>query len=456
MDAKLKLSAARAAVLVEMPYYADILYGVEYVEAPGLGTLGVTYKGHILYDREVIEAWSVPQIAAVLRHECGHLLRDHKSRCELACADEKLWNIAGDAEINDDEVKAKSPLPGEPVLPSKLGMPDGLTAEEYYGKLRDQQGQQDKAQGESADGAPGEGEAGEGEGQGDPQDGPAEGEGKGTGGKGQAAGEQKAGTGSGAGQPGDKPGAGEGWCGSAAGRALPGEDALTGGRTEVELEEIRVNVAEAMVTHASSGRGTVPGGWLRWAEKQIAPPKIPWQQKLARALRASVATKAGAVDYRWNKPSRRQAGVGFEFGSPILPALRAPIPRVVVLGDTSGSMGTAEMEVVVREGGGVIKAVGAEVEFGAVDTKLHTFKKVRDAREMAGLLVGGGGTDFRQAFEEVLKPRREGRPDVIVFVTDGQASIPEHAPVGVQVIWVLCGGCRTHSMPWGECVEVED
>ena len=32
----------------------------------------------------------------------------------------------------------------------------------------------------------------------------------------------------------------------------------------------------------TKGRGTVPAGFLAWAEAEIAPPKIDWRTKLAK------------------------------------------------------------------------------------------------------------------------------------------------------------------------------
>ena len=72
----------------------------------------------------------------MLIHEVSHLLRDHESRRKSAAAtDERLWNTAGDCEINDDLAAEGLPLPGDPPQPAKFGLDTGASAEVYYHRL---------------------------------------------------------------------------------------------------------------------------------------------------------------------------------------------------------------------------------------------------------------------------------------------------------------------------------
>ena len=75
--------------------------------------------------------WSVAQTADVLYHEILHLLRNHADRGRIT-HDPRRWNLAADAEINDDLVGEKIRMPGTPVLPAQFGKPNNLTAEEYF------------------------------------------------------------------------------------------------------------------------------------------------------------------------------------------------------------------------------------------------------------------------------------------------------------------------------------
>jgi predicted metal-dependent peptidase len=430
MNSNEKLAAGRLLLVRKAPWFAAAAMGLIPKEAPGLGTFGVSADWMLYWDPQMADRWAVSEIAAVLWHEVGHVLRDHASRRKLMAAEARLWNVAADCEINDDPLPAGLSFPVFPCpdkvckhkpgahehcTPGKFALLDGDLAEGYYAQLRQQQEEQEKQ--EKQEGGGDEDQEGEGEGQGG-----QEGEGKG------------------------KPQVGAGWCGGGAGRELPGEEeGQGGGRSEADGKRIARQVAEAIRDEASHGRGTVPGGWARWAAEMVKPARVPWQQLLARAVRASLVYVAGAVDYTYRRPSRRQGSIGYGPGSYLAPSLHAPKPRVAVGVDTSGSMGAAELERAIAEVNGILRAAGTAVDFLACDASVHENKIVRSWQEAAAALKGGGGTDFRPIFDAVGKLRPT--PDVFVFVTDGQGPAPNVAPE-FGVIWLLVGG--SHAVPYNE------
>lgn len=445
-----KLAAARLAACERMPYFRAALLSLIPRESPGLGTFGVTAKHVLLWDPEVVKRWKVPEIAAVLVHEIGHVLRDHNRRARAlgimvdSAWRARLFNLAGDCEINDDIAVSGMSLPDNPIYPSTIGMADGGLAETYYNELLKRQpppSPQDVNDALSGEGSGDEDGDGQGDGQEDAKT-PGTGKGKG---KGKP-------------QPGTSPG--PGWCGSGAGRALPDEpsDTQEPGRTEVDVQRIRAETARSINDHAAKGRGNVPGGWVRWAADTLKPAKVPWRQKLARACRGYLAQLAGAQDYRYAKPARRQAGLGSGQGKPIFPIMRSPVPRVVVAVDTSGSMSEKDLEVCLQEANGVLSAVGTHVDFMSCDAAVNGRSRVRRWQDMAKLLKGGGGTDFRPVFEAVA--RGADRPDVVVFCTDGDGPAPAAPPRGVHVIWLLVGSSRRHPRfsgghEFGEFIEID-
>jgi predicted metal-dependent peptidase len=420
-----KLSAARLMAREKMPYFTAALVSLAPMESPGLGTVGVTKGGVLLYDPAALDKWTVPQLATVLLHEVGHLIRDHHARCEACGADPSRWNIASDAELNDD-LKAggfEFPTDPNPVLPSQLKMADGLTAEAYY--------------------------------HGPWQSPPAPGGGAGAVGQGGRGAPPSPGAGKAPSAP-QAPGAGAGWCGSGGGRPLPGEPAedAPANRTPAELASMRREVAAAVREEAQKGRGNVPAGWQRWADAALKPAKVRWQDKLARAARRAVAYRPGAEDYRYDRPSRRQASYGYGPGSPILPRTVRPVPHVAVVVDTSGSMGTDELTAALRESRGILTATGAKVEFCACDASVHALKPVERWEELPKLLLGGGGTDFRPAFKAVERAR--SKPEVLIFITDGDGPAPATMPHGIKVIWLLVGAHRVKPATWGEIIELDN
>lgn len=404
-----------------MPYFRTAVFAMIPRPAPGLGTFCVTRTGVMLWDPDLSRQWTVEECAGVIVHEAMHLMRDHAGRRERMGADPSGFNCAGDLEINDDLQAAGLELPGDGLFPDKLGLEEGLTAEEYYHLVMRKAAQ-----------------AGAGGGKG----GDRNGEGGDGGRVAEALGIVD-------------PTVGSGRCGGCAGNPLDEEADVPDGtpqRSEAELQRVRRQTAEAVRQEAARGRGTVPGGLERWAGEYLSPPRVSWRQQLQRACRGAIAYRPGAVDLRYNWPSRRQGGIGYGVGKPVLPALRAPVPRVSVAVDTSGSMGEDELREAVGECNGILKAVGAQIDFIACDARVNAEGKVGVWQQLVSLLKGGGGTDFRPIFEALS--RKRPRPDVVVVCTDGMGPAPAEPPP-YRVIWLLVGPCRRSPCDWGEQIELE-
>jgi predicted metal-dependent peptidase len=495
-----KLAAARLLAIQKWPWmrvaiFSMIPHPVEDKDE-SFNTFGITKDAVLIASIPAIKRWSIKEIATILVHEACHLLRNHADRREAIDPILEVWGWAVDAEINDDLRAAKWEFPEHPVFPEQFKLEEGLTAEEYYGALRN--GFEEKtcpkcgkkyllATPESVEKAKnkkkqkGKGQQNKsGAGQNHKK-----GKGKQRGQGNDSAGQQGQGNDSSqndsenemcpaCGGHGtevvftDKPNAAGGWCGSGAGVPLPNEEEIkprgVNGRTPVEQQIMRRQVAEAIKREASKGRGTVPGDWDRWADRQLSPPKVNWRTKLARACRQTVARRVGAVDMGYHKPSRRQGGLGFGLGNAVLPAYFAPIPKIAILVDTSGSMGDDELTEAVNESVGVMKAIGADVQFAALDSTVQTFKTVRYPQQLTTLLKGGGGTDFRVGFAQIEKLSLNNRPKIIVFITDGQGPAPTHAPRNIDTIWVLVGAHQRipydegtgKDITWGEKISIDD
>jgi predicted metal-dependent peptidase len=487
------LAAARMRCLRDRPYLAAALFSLTPVERPRLGTLAVDKHYRLYYDPEKLAEWAGDRLAGVLYHEVCHLLRNHPGRAEALAADAFRWNVAADAEINDDLANERVPLPDGCVYPSTIGQPEGRLAEEYYnavapppcpvhgqGRRSSGRSSQDGGESDRRDGDPGQ-RGGDGfdsppsantaDGLGSDGDADADG---GTGGGGTDPSPTPDGNGGGAGQarpprctggspgcvdapaaPHPRPGAGR--CGSAAtgGRepwedGPPGEPGAAPGVSEGEGRVIRRRVAEAVKRFAASaGRGVVPGHWQRWADAEIAPPRVPWQRVLRSALRSAYADTAGAVDYSYRRPSRRQAA----YGDVVMPALRRPTPDVTVVIDTSGSVGDDQIAQALGEVNGVVRAIGGRpVRVISYDAQRQGDQRVTTARQAAATLTGGGGTDMAQALAELANERR--RSDVVVVITDGETPWPKR-PLPLRVVAVITA-TRTPDPPaWIRTVRIE-
>jgi predicted metal-dependent peptidase len=243
-----KLAAARLRAAELQPFLAIALYALTPIGDHGSPTFSVDDRWRLYVNPGRLKEWTVVQVAGVLLHEVSHLIRDHAGRARTIAASGEFvrhaWNIAADAEINDDLLAAGVILPQTPVTPRSIGMPPHKVAEFYYAGLVQE-----------------------------PPKLP------------------------------DELDCGAGCHGQ--GRYERTLQPLQPEVSDVEALLIRRRVAEEIVKFASQHPGTISGGWERWAAATLRP-QIDWRKLLAAKIRSSTAAVAGAVDYSYSRLPRRR------------------------------------------------------------------------------------------------------------------------------------------------------
>jgi len=359
--------------------------------------MGVDKDWNCYYNPDLVKSWPVDAIATVLVHEVWHLLRGHHKRAAafgVSVLNQAAWNVAADAEINDGMLKAGMTFPPgiEPVTPKLLGQPDDLLAEEYYHRLPRQNVTMCGIGGSSADGIKRPWESGSGKVDGEGED------------KGQSSGQH--------------------------------------GPRVIPAELIRKQVADEMGKFA----GKLPGDWARWSKAVTMPRQIPWQS-VFRAVFGRVVTAGRKEDWTYSRPSRRT----LLDPSFILPGLTGTLPDIVMIGDTSGSMGEDALGEAIVIMDSILEYLGRTFPVTVIvgDTCVQSVSKVTSGKNIK--LHGGGGTDMREliAHALTLKPK----PQIVVVVTDGYTPWPERAPPGVQIVVVLVAD--GDSPTWATTVKVK-
>jgi predicted metal-dependent peptidase len=385
-------AAARVWAAHQAPYLASALLALDPVvvdqsaDPPAnrfdLTALPVDQEWHVYLDPEVLTATTVPTAGFFVIHQVSHLLRHHAERSPTGGSEDgaplagrtsaqRCWNLATDSEINDDLVAGEAQLPSTAVNPDRLGLPDALTAEEYWDML--------------------------GAGESPPQDGP---------------------------EPGPDPHAD---CGSGCDGATRPWDARTPGVGQTGRRLVERDVARRIKEHQRRW-GNVSAGWQRWAD-EILEPTVSWQRMLASAVRLGVADVAGRVDFSYRKPSRRSSVTP----DVILPSLRQPLPKVAMVLDTSGSMNDGMLAQSLAEVKGVLRGLGVGRRYLRIvccDASAFEAQKILEARDVQ--LLGGGGTDMGVGLAKAAELRP--RPDLIIVLTDGFTPWPAEPPRGVKVI----------------------
>jgi predicted metal-dependent peptidase len=239
------MQAARLWAAQNRPYYASVLFRCPMIESATTPTLAVDRFWRIYVNPTFANRLGVTRLAAILIHEANHLIRHHHSRADsmgvVSEAEHRLWNLAGDAEINDDLLADGLDIdPDEAIFPWTLHQPRDRVAEEYYRGLASEE--RDR-----------------------------------------------------------RPSCGSGAGGEALDDELDGSDGQDGAVGTVEARILRRQVAADIVAHAQGHE--VPAGLLTWAH-ELLEPTVDWRRELSGALRAAVVT-AGLDDYSYRRFARR-------------------------------------------------------------------------------------------------------------------------------------------------------
>ncbi|MGA2928250.1 MAG: VWA-like domain-containing protein [Solirubrobacteraceae bacterium] len=347
---------------------------------------------HVYIDPAVLADVQVGELGFWLLHQVSHLLRQHAARypgtpaaqqdgagpLHARTADQRRWNVAGDAEINDDLHTAQLELPKRAIQPSRLGLPDGWTAEQYWDALGT-----------------------------DPEPRPSPALSDDTSQRSTPAPEHD--------------------CGSGCDGQQRSWNCNRPGLSAVGARLVTRETARQIKEHARQ-RGDTPAGWQRWAD-EILEPSVNWRRLLAAHVRRGAADVTGRVDFTYRRPSRRASAVP----DVVLPSLRQPLPQVALVIDTSGSMSDSMLGQALGEVTGVLRSLGVarrNLRVIACDARAHRMQRVRDLRAIR--LEGGGGTDMGAGIDAAaaLRPR----PDLIIVLTDGYTPWRAAAPPGIRVV----------------------
>jgi predicted metal-dependent peptidase len=407
-------AAGRVWAAHEAPYLATALLALQAVviqreandRAIDLRAFPADRDWHVYLDPEVLAETPVGELGFWLLHQVSHLLREHAARYPGAplpassgtgplgarTKDQNRWNVAGDAEINDDLHTARLQLPDGAIHPELLGLPESWTAEQYWDALIPDR-EEVEADCESTLATTCD-------------------------------------------------------CGSGCDGQPRDWDCAQPGLSPVDVRMVARNTARRIREHTQQ-RGDTPEGWQRWAD-DVLEPSVNWRRQLAAHVRRGAADVAGRVDFTYRRPSRRASAIP----DVVMPSLRQPLPQVALVIDTSGSMSDAMLGQALGEVAGVLRSLGVarrNLRVIACDAHAYRAQQVRDLGAIR--LEGGGGTDMGAGLDAAaaLRPR----PDLIIVLTDGFTPWRSAPPRGIRVVVGLMDRSG-RTPDWAETVLVGD
>ena len=405
-----KLLKARSRMVVEYPFFASLALRLKMTEDSSCETAwtdGKTFG----YNPAYIHRLNPETLMGLCSHTVMHPACHHHVRRKNR--DPETWNRACDLAINPILLEAGMELPPGFLHDPKLA---GKSADAIYDHLTQCQGE-DEEEGESdpnADDPSGENQPQEESSTASPEGGEGE--------EDEPSGEQNS-------DP--------GMAGEVRDSDAP-EDSRTDGLDDTDWEEA---LSQALTNAREMGR--LPRGVERWI-KEMLYPKLPWQQLLSRFVH-----RAARSDYSWVRPNPRYLSQDL-----YLPSLaNHELGELVVAVDTSGSIQPRELDQFAAEISAVLELVPARVHLLYCDRAVNKHQ-IFSPWDLPLTLeaVGGGGTDFRPAFQWL--DQRGLTPDCMIYLTDLECRLyPAKAP-GFPVVWVKTGTQGTQP-PFGQIIAME-
>lgn len=402
--AELKLSRARAHMILNAPFYATLALSMQFVRKDDIDTMATDGKA-IFYNDAFVTGEDDETIRGVVAHEVAHVANLHHTR--RGKRDPKTWNEACDYAIDPQ-------LEADGFKVAKFGFVNpafaGMSAESIYAALnagKDQGGQQPQP----GQGAP---QAGAGT----PQANPPQG------GQGQNPSQATSGAPSASGKP--RPG----------GVLDAAPDTDPAALQAAELDAMAKTLQAQQVAKAA-GKGSATGNL---AAAAIRKPAIDWRAVLRRFIDSTVQTSQ-----QWHRPNRRHVHAGLYLPGNVPDAMG----KLGVVYDVSGSTCDPKtLRAFNSELQGAVDDVRPErVEVLLCDTKIKARYVYEPGDVLNVKLVGGGGTN--------LQPAIDALQDCVAVIVFTDCEFPrEPTDKGVPTLWAMYGRDSTKPPQWGECIRL--
>jgi len=221
-------------------------------------------------------------------------------------------------------------------------------------------------------------------------------------------------------------------------------DPHSAGPPEAEAEATREWRERLTRAHAGDGQFSM----LRLLGADLPTVRTPWEQVLRTQAARALAPKRALS---WSRPARSYiARQGRSSPSRRLPwepgeSGSQPVPRLVLVVDVSGSIGSTLLERFASELDALTRRLGAGLVLVVGDERVQSVSRFTPGRSNLREVqfTGGGGTDFTPLLEEASRHA----PDLVVVLTDLQGPAL-HRPA-CPVVWAVPEAFERTPAPFG-------
>lgn len=422
-----KLSRARTQLLLNQPFFGTLCLRLKLEASTSFPTMATDGR-RLVYNPPFVEQITPAELEGVLAHEVMHCALAH--HCRRGERDTQLWNRAADYAINPILIGNGMSLPKDALIDPQFA---DLGAEEIYARLS----KQEPGSGASQSQSPSKEQSS-------------------TGGAGAVSAETASDVmeqASASAQPGfemespaasappsvDPGDAREGRFGEVLDAV--GEDDKPASQAELSRQRHEWAISAEQAIRSAKACGREPGGMERPLQ-DARESKQDW-----RTLLRDFIAACDPSDYRWSPPNRRFVSSGLYLPS----VARSSVGEIVIVVDTSGSIGEQELEQFAGE----INVIAGEAQPQAMhviycDAEVQSVQEFSASEPITLLPKGGGGTDFVPPFRWVEENGIQ--PKFLIYLTDLCCdSFPESPEY--PVLWVTDS---RKSAPFGETLRICD
>ena len=208
------------------------------------------------------------------------------------------------------------------------------------------------------------------------------------------------------------------------------------GGSSKEADAIAMRQRVAQAANVARMAGKLSAGIAALID-EVLNPRIRWQDLLRDYM-----TRTNKDDETWGRRNRR-------FNNVYLPARYSErMGEIVIIGDTSGSIGQDELNQIAAEVNAIAEDVRPEcIRIVWADTKVAGEQTFEVGEKIEFKPAGGGGTDMRVPLEYVSRYN----PEVVILATDGYTPWPDVEP---EYPLIVC--CSTNAeVPIGSVVRLD-
>jgi predicted metal-dependent peptidase len=211
--------------------------------------------------------------------------------------------------------------------------------------------------------------------------------------------------------------------------------------SDISQDEARQIIAERVRDATEKSQGSVPGH-LKQAIEQLKEPMVRWRE----VLRQYIGNHVGNRRKTYSRANRRQPEI---FG--LKGVSRHSAAEVVVICDTSGSMGITEIEQCFSE----IEAISYRAKIYVLewDAGFQSFYRYRKGDWKKIKPKGGGGTDMSAPVEWLEENGKVA--DLNVMLTDGYCNWPGKRSFPMVFCITTPANSGSSSPDWGQVVRMK-